>query len=147
VAAPLGPDPLLVTALTDRLAEAGWQPGDPVVLAAAGSAEPQSAAGARATGRLLAAATGSPVRTAFIGTAHPPVPRALAELRAAHPGRPVAVATYLLAPGRFATSLDRLDAPVAAPLGDHPALAALVLARYDQARTAPPVATALNGGS
>jgi sirohydrochlorin ferrochelatase len=151
VAAPLGPDPLLVTALTDRLAAAGWRPGEPVVLAAAGSTEPESAAAARATGELLAAATGSPVRTAFVGTTHPRVPHALAGLRAAHPGRRVAIAAYLLAPGRFAATLDRFEpdpgVAVAAPLGDHPALAALVLARYDQARTGPPVAAALNGGS
>ena len=37
VADPLGPDELLLTALTARLAEAGVPDGTPVVLAAAGS--------------------------------------------------------------------------------------------------------------
>jgi sirohydrochlorin ferrochelatase len=40
VAAPLGPDQLLLTALTARLADAGVPDGTPIVLAAAGSSEP-----------------------------------------------------------------------------------------------------------
>ncbi|MGW4276931.1 sirohydrochlorin chelatase, partial [Streptomyces seoulensis] len=46
----------------------------------------------------------------------------------------VAVASCFTAPGRFAVACARA-APwiAAAPLGDHPALARLVLHRYDQA--------------
>src|SRR5215468_12357011 len=40
VAGPLGPDPLLVTALIGRLSEAGVPEDAPVVLAAAGSSDP-----------------------------------------------------------------------------------------------------------
>ena len=35
----IGPDPLLARAARDRLGEAGWRPGDAVVLAAAGSSD------------------------------------------------------------------------------------------------------------
>lgn len=41
-AAVLGPDPLLAVALADRLEEAGWRPGDAVVLAGAGSSDPDA---------------------------------------------------------------------------------------------------------
>ncbi|MBW5486402.1 sirohydrochlorin chelatase, partial [Streptomyces bambusae] len=43
-------------------------------------------------------------------------------------------ASYFAAPGRFATQCAAAaPALAAAPLGDHPALARLVLHRYDQA--------------
>ncbi len=48
LADPLGPDPLLVTALAGRLAEAGVPDGTPVVLAAAGSSDPAAQADAAA---------------------------------------------------------------------------------------------------
>ncbi len=44
VASPLGPDELLLTALTARLSEAGVPDGTPIVLAAAGSSDPAGAA-------------------------------------------------------------------------------------------------------
>ncbi|WP_199781023.1 CbiX/SirB N-terminal domain-containing protein, partial [Streptomyces sp. Mg1] len=53
IAAPLGPHPLLVEALYDRLLEAGWTPGAAVVLAAAGSRDPDSAADTRRSAALL----------------------------------------------------------------------------------------------
>ena len=47
----------------------------------------------------------------------------------------VAVATYLLSPGRFATEVQACGADVvSAPLGVHPALVELVLQRYAAAR-------------
>ncbi|MGW4344532.1 sirohydrochlorin chelatase [Streptomyces sp. NPDC004690] len=141
VAAPLGPHPLLVDALCARLAEAGWRtPRDEatrrvsaVVLAAAGSRDPDSAASTRRTARLLAERVGVPVVPAYASAAAPTVEaavRALAE-RGRHR---VAVASCFTAPGRFATECAKA-APwiAAAPLGDHPALARLVLHRYDQA--------------
>jgi sirohydrochlorin ferrochelatase len=54
-AAVLGPDPLLAVALADRLAEAGRRPGDPVVLAAAGSSDPDAVASVHTQAELLAA--------------------------------------------------------------------------------------------
>jgi len=58
VAGPLGPDPLLVTALTMRLGEAGVPAGIPVVLAAAGSSDPQAAEEIEAQANLLASELG-----------------------------------------------------------------------------------------
>ncbi|MEU9704070.1 sirohydrochlorin chelatase, partial [Streptomyces sp. NPDC047981] len=50
----------------------------------------------------------------------------------------VAVASCFTAPGRFAAHAAAHAPWIAAhPLGDHPALARLVLHRYDQALTAP----------
>ncbi|MYX30901.1 sirohydrochlorin chelatase [Streptomyces sp. SID8381] len=141
VAAPLGPHTLLVDALCARLAEAGWRtPRDEatrrvsaVVLAAAGSRDPDSAAGTRRTARLLAERVGVPVVPAYASAAAPTVEAAVRAL-AERGRRRVAVASCFTAPGRFATECARA-APwiAAAPLCDHPALARLVLHRYDQA--------------
>ncbi|QKW27398.1 sirohydrochlorin chelatase [Streptomyces seoulensis] len=140
-AAPLGPHPLLVDTLCARLAEAGWRtPPDAaarrasaVVLAAAGSRDPDSAAVTRRTARLLAERVGVPVVPAYASAAAPTVEAAVAALAARGRHR-VAVASCFAAPGRFAVACARA-APwiAAAPLGDHPALARLVLHRYDQA--------------
>jgi sirohydrochlorin ferrochelatase len=141
VAAPLGPDPGLVPALADRLNESGVPAASPVVLAAAGSASLRSIGDARSQADLLAAHLRVPVLAAFAAAAQPAVDEAITALSAEADG-PVAVASYLLAPGRFH---DRLHASraawVSAPLGDHPAVARLVLDRFHAARaaaTAPP---------
>ncbi len=130
VAGPLGPDPLLVTALTARLAEAGVPAGTPVVLAAAGSSDPQAAAEVQSQADLLADELRVPVASAFAAAGRPSVTEAVARLRAATLSS-VAVATYLLAPGYFHDRLRESGADwVTAPLGDHPAIAALVIDRY-----------------
>lgn len=136
LAGPLGPDQLLVTALAGRLAEAGVPSGIPVVLAAAGSADPAAAAEVAAQARLLAAELNTSVTAAFAAAGEPDVADAVARLRAATRG-PVAVASYLLAPGVFQDRLRASGADwVTEPLGDHPAVAALVIDRYRTARTA-----------
>ncbi len=136
VAGPLGPDELLLTALTARLAEAGVPAGTPVVLAAAGSSDPAAAADVRKQADLLADRLGVPVLAAFATTAEPTVPAAVADLRA-QTGGPVAVASYLLAPGLFQDQLAAAGADwVTAPLGGHPALAGLVIERYRKAMLA-----------
>ena len=71
VAGPLGPDQLLVTALSTRLAEAGAPPGTPVVLAAAGSSDPLAAAQVEAQAELLADDLGVPVVPAFAAAERP----------------------------------------------------------------------------
>ncbi|RCH69298.1 sirohydrochlorin chelatase [Streptomyces sp. SDr-06] len=140
VAAPLGPHPLLVEALYGRLMEAGWQldagavRGAGIVLAAAGSRDPDSAADTRRTAQLLSERLGGvPVLPAYASAASPTVPEALRALAARGRHR-VAVASYFTAPGRFATQ-SAAAAPwlAAAPLGAHPAMARLVLHRYDEA--------------
>jgi sirohydrochlorin ferrochelatase len=130
VTGPLGPDSLLVTALARRLAEAGVPRGTPVVLAAAGSSDPQAAGEVQAQADLLAGELGVQVAAAFAAVGEPEVGTAVAALRA-RTGQPVAVATYLLAPGEFHDRLERSGADwVTAPLGDHPAVAALIIDRY-----------------
>src|SRR5262249_53975427 len=137
VAAPLGPDPGLVAALADRLRAAGAPAGTPVVLAAAGSTDPRAAGDARNQAALLASHLQAPVLAAFaspprptVSGAGPTVSEAVADL-AARTGGPVAVASYLLAPGVFAGRLRASGAAwVSAPLGDHAAVVGLVLERF-----------------
>lgn len=133
VAGPLGPDELLLTALTARLAEAGVPDGTPVVLAAAGSSDPAAATDVRQQAELLAERLGVPVTAAFASAAPPTVPDAVGDLRA-RTGGPVAVASYLLAPGQFQDQLAASGADwVTEPLGGHPAVAGLVIERYRKA--------------
>ncbi|MGE5136795.1 MAG: sirohydrochlorin chelatase [Gemmatimonadota bacterium] len=154
--APLGPDPALVPVLAQRLAAAGVPAGTPVVLAAAGSRDPRSARDTERQAGLLARELAVPVRAAYLSAARPTVAEAVAALagqpvraaspaagpadRAASPAagpsvRPVAVATFLLAPGLFYDQLGASGAAwVSGPLGPHPAVARLVLDRFRAAR-------------
>lgn len=136
VAGPLGPDELLLTALIARLAEAGVPVGTPLVLAAAGSSDPAAADDVREQADLLAERLGVPVLAAFATAASPTVHEAVAQLRK-RTSQPVAVASYLLAPGYFSDQLSESGADwVTEPLGDHPALAGLVIDRYRTAAKA-----------
>ncbi len=153
-AAALGPDPLLASAMQDRLsAVRGTVFGTQVVLAAAGSADRHANADAVAMAGLLAERLGMPVRTGYVTTAEPNISTLLARL--ARRGRPVAVATYLLSSGEFSrrigdsATLASLaahdlegDNPrrmcVSEPLGAHDQVARLVLRRYDAALAGPP---------
>ncbi|MFE2536311.1 sirohydrochlorin chelatase [Streptomyces sp. NPDC059371] len=145
VAGPLGPHPLLAETLYARLVEAGWRTrmsdtarrASAVVLASAGSRAPDSAADTRRTAQMLAERLGVPVVPAYASAAAPTVTAAVRALAARGRHR-IAVASYFTAPGRFATQVAE-EAPwiCAEPLGDHPAMARLVLHRYDQAVAAP----------
>ncbi|MGQ0777673.1 MAG: sirohydrochlorin chelatase [Pseudonocardiales bacterium] len=135
VTAALGPDPLLVAALADRLRVAGWRRGDAVVLAAAGSSDPRAVADVRAAAAALSGAVGRRVRVGFVATGAPRVAPLVAGLRAAGERR-IAVASWLLAPGLFHRRLADAGADVvAAPLGVHPC----VVDRLTQLATAPAV--------
>ncbi|WP_333742650.1 sirohydrochlorin chelatase [Streptomyces ardesiacus] len=137
VAAPLGPHPLLVDALQARLTEAGWPtrpgPEHAVVLASAGSRDPESRADTARTAALLAARLGVPVVPAYASAATPTVPEAVRTLTA-RGHRRVALASCFTAPGRFATQC-AAAAPwiTSAPLGTHPSMARLLLHRHDEA--------------
>ncbi|KUN72713.1 sirohydrochlorin cobaltochelatase [Streptomyces canus] len=138
VAAPLGPHPLLVETLHARLIEAGWSTDEEtrrtsaVVLAAAGSRDPDSAVDTRRTAHLLSARLGVPVVPAYASAATPTVDTAIRALAARGRDR-VAVASYFTAPGLFATQCAGKAPWIAsAPLGTHPAMADLILHRYDQ---------------
>lgn len=142
IARPLGPHPLLVEALRSRLAEAGWGPLDgtsrsaAVVLAAAGSRDPRSAEDTRRTADLLGERLGGvPVVAAYASALAPTVPAAIRALRARGRHR-IAVASYFAAPGLFATrSAEAAPWIAAEPLGAHPAMARLLLHRYEEARS------------
>jgi sirohydrochlorin ferrochelatase len=120
VTAALGPHPLLVRAMSDRLRLAGLRSGDAVVLAAAGSSDPGAVADVRAAACQLSGELGCRVRVGFIATGAPSVTALVAGLRVAGEPR-VAVASWLLAPGQFHRKLALAGADVvAAPLGTHP---------------------------
>ncbi|WP_159943834.1 MULTISPECIES: sirohydrochlorin chelatase [unclassified Nocardiopsis] len=139
----LGPHPLLVRAVERRLAEAGAAP-DPdtaLVLASAGSSDPEANATVAATAAELAGrGPWREVVSAYASASGPRPGEAVAALRARGASR-VAVATYLLAPGFFAErvraqSLEAGAWTVSEALGDAPELARVVLDRYDAALAA-----------
>ena len=128
----LGPHPLLAEVMCLRLRGAGARPGDPVVLVAAGSRDPDAAIDLASAGRMLQARWGSPVRVATVSGDGPPVGDVVAEARA--DGRE-AVQTYILADGHFARQAGHLGrragaAAVGGVLGPHPLVVELVVRRY-----------------
>lgn len=130
-APPLGPDPVLTDVLLDRIAEAGIPAGTPLVLAGTGSATAEGQQDVRAQAELLEQRWVAPVLAAFVTAARPTVPEAVEELRSRTGAEP-AVVSYFLAPGLLPDSARA----VTRPLGDHPAVADLVLARYRQSAPA-----------
>lgn len=126
----LGPHRSIARVGMARLRHAGWQPGDAVVLAAAGSSDPVALTQVQRAAAMLAALTGAAVRVGYVATATPRVPAVVAELRRQGAAR-VVISPYLLAPGLFHTGLAEAGADaVAAPLGVHPELVDLVVRRY-----------------
>ncbi len=106
-----------------------------------GSRAPASRADTGRIAALLAARLGVPVVPAYASAAAPTVTGAVRALAARGRTR-VAVASCFTAPGRFAAECaDAAPGTVSDPLGTHPAMARLLLHRYDQAlRTPTPVA-------
>ncbi|WP_406384748.1 sirohydrochlorin chelatase [Streptomyces sp. NBC_01618] len=139
-AAVLGPSPLLNSALERRLYEAGVRPGDRgstgLVLASAGSTDPEAIAVIAEIARELRHTGWCAVRPAFASASLPRTEDAVRTLRAEGVRR-VAVAPYVIAPGRLP---DRIAAGAAGAdvraevLGASPELARLLLTRYDEAR-------------
>jgi sirohydrochlorin ferrochelatase len=135
VAAPFGPDPALIGVLLDRLEEAGARPGDTVVLAAAGSRDPVAQDDLTTAAALLTARVGHEVPVGYIAGGDPRVAAVVAS--SAPRGERVVVATWLLAPGAFHRWLaDTGAAVVAAPLGEHPDVVGVAVARYRAAAPA-----------
>lgn len=129
ISEPIGPDDALLAVLARRLREAGWTPDLPVTLVAAGSEEPVALADVRGIAIGLADRLGSAVAAAFLSAGDP---------RFGDLPPPRAVASYLLAPGRFHDQLVKLGVPVVSrPIGAAPEVAGIVLARYDVSRGAP----------
>jgi sirohydrochlorin ferrochelatase len=108
----LGPDPRLVRIARDRLMEAGWQPGDRVIMAAAGSSDARAVEDCATMAAQLATLIDDDVTVAF-HSAHPPfLPDAISDARARYPDRRVVVSSYLLAPGHFQSLAERCAADV-----------------------------------
>lgn len=136
----LGPSPLLTAALERRLYEAGLTPADKsstgVVLASAGSTDPEAIAVIAAIAREWRHTGWCAVRPAFASASLPRTEDAVRELRALGCER-VAVAPYVLAPGFLPDRIARgaEDADVLADvLGPAPEVARVLLDRYDEAR-------------
>lgn len=126
----LGPDPLLAAAARARLVEAGWSHGDRVVLAAAGSSDPDALAGVRRAAHQLGELTGAPVPVGYASGAAPRIDTLVEDLRRDGAGR-IAIASWLLAPGAFQDRFAVAGADVlAAPLGARPEVVAAIIARY-----------------
>lgn len=165
VAAALGPDPRLATVMARRLREALQDQRaepiterDTVIMAAAGSSEPDAVRDCRVTAEHLARELGVPVRVAFLSAAEPSVHAAVAQAResAGNSGSSsgsasdregtrgrVLVATYLLAPGFFHDKTLRAGADItAAPLllpdaPTPPELTELVIEHYELSAETP----------
>ncbi|MBE1487172.1 sirohydrochlorin chelatase [Plantactinospora soyae] len=138
-----GVDPRLVAGLCRRLTEAGCSVHgdsdngrvDGLVLAAAGTRDAAARRTVEEVAEALGAALAVPTRVGYASAAPPTAAVAVAGLRAGG-ARRVAVATYFLAPGRLyetamASAREAGAVAFAAPLGDAPELARLVLARAD----------------
>ncbi|MFE0207490.1 sirohydrochlorin chelatase [Streptomyces sp. NPDC058985] len=137
----LGPSPLLLAALERRLYEAGLTPADKsstgVVLASAGSSDPEAIAVIAEIAREWRRSGWCAVRPAFASASLPRTEDAVRELRALGCAR-VAVAPYVLAPGRLPDRIARGAAGadvLADVLGPSPEVARVLLERYDAART------------
>ncbi|MFG2558857.1 sirohydrochlorin chelatase [Streptomyces sp. NPDC048496] len=137
----LGPSPLLNAALERRLHEAGLRPGDRsstgLVLASAGSTDPEAIAVIAEIARELRHTGWCAVRPAFASASLPRTEDAVRALRAEGLRR-VAVAPYVIAPGRLpdriAAGAREAGADVLADvLGPSRELARLLLRRYDEA--------------
>ncbi|PKV88594.1 sirohydrochlorin ferrochelatase [Streptomyces sp. TLI_146] len=144
----LGPSPLLLSTVERRLQEAlyeaGLTPADKrstgVVLASAGSTDPEAIAVIADVARELRHTGWCAVRPAFasavLSGGYPRTEDAVRELRASGVRR-VAVAPYVIAPGFLPDRIARgaRDADVLADvLGAAPELARLLLVRYEEAR-------------
>ncbi|WP_458111714.1 sirohydrochlorin chelatase [Arthrobacter sp. R1-13] len=147
-AAPLGPDPRLAALLDQRLREAGVTDRDAVVLAAAGSSNPNAAISVEELAEQLRALRTNRIVAAYGASAKPSVPDAVAMLReeaaggagagesagAVDDGGRVVIASYLLAPGYFHDQLAKAAADlVTEPLLPSPIVAEIALERFDAA--------------
>lgn len=129
----LGPHPLLVDVLVDRLANVAIAPEDALVLAAAGSSDPRSAEDVEITASMLRRRLGRDIRAGYAASASPTLDEAVATARAR--ANRVVGASYVLAPGFFAGAIGRCGVDDATlPLAPDPRVARIVAERYQTAR-------------
>ena len=125
----------VLPAVLDRLDSVG--DFDALVVAGAGSLRPRAVAEVQAVTRTLSRTVGRPALAGFVTASSPTVPDAVATLRAAGHDR-IAIASYLLAPGRFSEQLEDAGADaVSEPIGVHPLLVELIVSRWRAALTEP----------
>jgi sirohydrochlorin ferrochelatase len=127
----LGPDDLLVDVLVERLEAAGAERGGVVVLAPAGSSDARAQADSADMAARLEQRWGGTVHLGFAAGPVPTVADAVASARSVVGGGPVAVASYLLAPGFFQQRVEESGADlVTGPIAPHPKVVDIVVARY-----------------
>ena len=135
---PLGPDPLLLAALADRVVEAGVTPETAIVLASAGAADPDANAEIWRAARLFweYRKTSAPVEVAYASATTPTVTETVDRLHRLG-NDDVLVVPYFLAPGKLPGGVRRdalaAGARAAEVMGAHESVARLVLARYAEA--------------
>ncbi|WP_194419592.1 sirohydrochlorin chelatase [Microbacterium abyssi] len=131
--APLGTHPLITEVLADRLSSAlpdGWHEGDHVVLAAAGSSNPDAVRDVEVAAGRLRDRVPVPVSVGFASASTPRIGDAVAAARAVGAQRVIA-ASHVLAPGFFAGLVARAGADVvSAPLAPDERIATIVAERF-----------------
>jgi sirohydrochlorin ferrochelatase len=132
VAAPaLGPDARLTAIVLDRLREARVSHESTLVLAAAGSSDERATADTEAAAETLRGTWAGPVRVAYAAGRSPSAADAVRAARNYGEDGTVAVASFLLAPGKFQARLEEAGADVVTPaLAPHPELVSIVIDRY-----------------
>ncbi|GGF28337.1 sirohydrochlorin chelatase [Williamsia phyllosphaerae] len=140
--ATLGGDDRLIDALADRLADIGTRPDDGVIVCAVGSRDPASDGELDAVARRLSDRLGGahvqPLFATRLGAGGVNLRSAIDGLRAAG-ARRIALSPYFLSAGtltdRVENALDAMapDSAVAAPIGPHPGIVAIICERYRSA--------------
>ncbi|MDX1891267.1 sirohydrochlorin chelatase [Mycolicibacterium sp. 050158] len=138
----LGEDPTLISLLGRRVAAAGFSADHPdvgVIVVAVGSSNAAANARTAELKPALEARSRWAVEVAFATGPHPTVPEAAAMLQQ-RGARRLVVAPWFLAHGRLtdrvANSAATLDIPMVDPLGAHNLVAAALLDRFDEVRSA-----------
>jgi len=108
----LGPDQRLVDVLVQRLAEAGHQAEDLVVLTVAGSSDARAQAETSKVKAMLEASLGKQVELAFLSAAEPKLKDLVPKLKFQNPRKRIVVSTYLLAPGFFSDLMQKVGAHI-----------------------------------
>ncbi|HEV3173975.1 MAG TPA: sirohydrochlorin chelatase [Actinocrinis sp.] len=146
----LGPHPVILDLLRERLAESNRPDADAILLVGRGTTDPDANADLYRAGRLLWETTRDlgveQVEQAFVSLARPSVAEGLARLRRLG-ARRVTVLPFFLFPGVLPTRIVAqsaaasadlgMDVTVAGVIGDCDALADLVLERYAEVARGP----------
>lgn len=136
-AGPIGTHPLIADVLVDRLLAAlpeGWLGGDHVVLAAAGSTNPEASADVELVAARLRTLIPVPVTVGYASASTPRIRDAVATARQLGAVR-VIVASHVLAPGFFAGLIARAGADIVSrPLAPDMRIAQVIVDRYRAAR-------------